>query len=718
MEVKNNNIVKLVLTLFFVIHIIGIAFIFYYQNNVNIFSRLKITSDEQLKVFIITPLNTRAFVGHSGRDTLVIEKRPLKGLEIIKNDKKFFINKDNLYSYNLFAFNFKFNIVSEINKPAIITTAGWLFFNLNIWAYVFIFYLTIISWLLYLKRKFIHVKLKRIKIIIFRWLLRSNTNTWVSFTNNRLGFKPYQKMLVCVLFLMICFNLFYNLGKFPLNHTSLESRRALVAMEMKISGNYIAPTICGQPYLNKFPLGHLIYVPFLKDNINIEGSLRAIAMSFILFCCLIIFFFIKRIKNSFFLASLTSLAFMGSFFVLFFKEIYLYQFFTMICLLLFSINYCLFKANRFFWLFLFSYFITFIGFLTKGYVMLYFNWISLFVLLWIHNQFRLIVSWKHFSGVLLFLLLSAGYFVLYSRYFNTKEYLLQQVLEIDKFSDYDVIARVKSFTGFWGFNMVLFSPILVFFPLLFIKRHLLIILKDKFSSYLFFVSVLGIGIFWCSPEYMPYYILMFIPLIMFLLINLILNINIPKFKHRLYVLLIILIFSSSVFLFPDFSFWRGMEFFIYPFICCLPSFFLIVLPANYRLNTMLFSMFFVMLFLMISKHDFSQTEKDKIAVELNSKNSAKKIIKFINNKPMLVYSSETKIQNAVVFYLEYYGGKIIRVGNPDISYKDTYFLANKNQIKTNYMILDSIPQYVFSTFRKDIRKTNVSYYPIYLIMKQ
>ena len=64
--------------------------------------------------------------------------------------------------------------------------------------------------------------------------------------------------------LMVIFVYLSHLGYLPLDIESDEARRALVTGEMVLSGDYITPTINGEPYLNKPPLYNYIVAGYFK----------------------------------------------------------------------------------------------------------------------------------------------------------------------------------------------------------------------------------------------------------------------------------------------------------------------------------------------------------------------------------------------------------------------------------------------------------------------
>src|SRR5678815_1255789 len=72
---------------------------------------------------------------------------------------------------------------------------------------------------------------------------------------NRLG-------LACLVLFLVTY--LSHLGTLPLDTRTDEARRALVSLEMMLSGDYITPTLNGEVYLNKPPLYNWIMIGWLK----------------------------------------------------------------------------------------------------------------------------------------------------------------------------------------------------------------------------------------------------------------------------------------------------------------------------------------------------------------------------------------------------------------------------------------------------------------------
>jgi len=209
---------------------------------------------------------------------------------------------------------------------------------------------------------------------------------------------------------------------------------------------------------------------------------------------------------------------------------------------------------------------------------------------------------------------------------------------------------------------------------------------------------------------------MFSPLLMILLIDLIFRVNLSSAKHKIVLLLIIfiIIFFSVNNLFQT-ALWIRQ---LIPLFCLITllSILPVLSPLKFRLNVLLFTWFgFLLISYLIDSANLKVLGGEDF--KSSSKYQAEKIIKRINKQPLMVFSSETFIEEKAIFYLEYYSKTILRIANSKTQNDDVYFLANKNQIEADFNILDSIPQYDKNKANKINGSYVQNYCPVYLIKK-
>src|SRR6187399_1870396 len=104
--------------------------------------------------------------------------------------------------------------------------------------------------------------------------------------------KPIDyRLIIRISFALLALVYLAPLGKVPVHTTEDECRRAIIPMEMCLSGDYLRPSLNGELYLNKPPLYNWIVAASYK----IFGSYDAFSLRFpvvlsILAHCLVIFY--------------------------------------------------------------------------------------------------------------------------------------------------------------------------------------------------------------------------------------------------------------------------------------------------------------------------------------------------------------------------------------------------------------------------------------------
>src|SRR5205085_2927161 len=112
------------------------------------------------------------------------------------------------------------------------------------------------------------------------------------------GSPRLQRTLFLICFAGIALVYLTHLGSVPVHLFADECRRALVAMEMDLSGNYLVPTLNGEDYLNKPPL----YSWIISASYHLFGAYSAFALRFpvimsILLHGVVIYLILKKYCN-------------------------------------------------------------------------------------------------------------------------------------------------------------------------------------------------------------------------------------------------------------------------------------------------------------------------------------------------------------------------------------------------------------------------------------
>lgn len=301
-----------------------------------------------------------------------------------------------------------------------------------------------------------------------------------------------------------------------------EPRRALVSIEMMLNGDYILPHIFGWPYYNKPPLFNWIMILFFKLFGNTsEWVVRMPSMISLVVLSLInykiIIKFIDRevaILSSLFIVTSAEILFYGS---LVSGEIDL--FFTLVIYVhIMSIFLCLHK-RKYLQLFLLSYFFTSVGFLTKGLPSIAFQGLSLITALIIYKQIRLLINWRHFAGLGIFILLAGGYvYLLYLRGEHTG-FLVRQFKEASQRTGLET-SVIDTLMGVVvvPLNLIkLLLPWSLFFLIIFRKGLIKRTKNNNLILFIVFIILVNLPLYWFTGDFKARYIYPFLPFIGILL---------------------------------------------------------------------------------------------------------------------------------------------------------------------------------------------------------
>ncbi|KAF5063510.1 Dolichyl-phosphate-mannose-protein mannosyltransferase [anaerobic digester metagenome] len=310
--------------------------------------------------------------------------------------------------------------------------------------------------------------------------------------------------------------LLWHLGFLAINFPTDEPTRAIVALEMIVSGNYVTPTINGDFYYNKPPLYNWIIIAYYKLAGNYsEFTLRLPVVVGLLLFGLTIFWFVRRHlgnKQGFIVAIL----FITSGRILFWDSFLglIDITFSWLVYLSFMLIYHFREKKQYLALFLASYLLTGITFLMKGLPSLVFQGITLLAVFSYNREFRKLFSWRHFAGIGLFLLIIGVY---YYAYFQVHPFDIKIFKTLFSESEKRTIINygwVRFTTHLFTFPLEMFYH---FFPwsvlwIYFFRRDFRSTLREHpFLRFNFIVFIFNIIIYWTSPESYPRYIFMLFP---------------------------------------------------------------------------------------------------------------------------------------------------------------------------------------------------------------
>jgi len=332
----------------------------------------------------------------------------------------------------------------------------------------------------------------------------------------RLKFKFTPINFFIIAFLLAIPAYWINLGDQP--SIDDEAIRAIVAIEMMQSGDYITPTIAGDIYLKKPPLFNwLIIAAFKAYGYFGELPVRTPMMiSLFLYVFVIFYFFRKELNTE--TAVISSIMFLSCGRVLIYESQYglIDLTFSLLTFTFFLTLYRNFNRGNLLRLFVVAYLITAVSFLLKGLPSLVFLGISLLVLLIPSKKFKLLFNWRHFSGIAVFIFIVGAYYV---AYFIKNDVPIEDMLNV---LIGESTRRTPVRFGIWKTILHLFEfPLEViyhFLPwtilvLVFFRKGLIKKIKtNHFLSYLSLIFIFNIIVYWISPEVYPRYILMFMPI--------------------------------------------------------------------------------------------------------------------------------------------------------------------------------------------------------------
>lgn len=327
-------------------------------------------------------------------------------------------------------------------------------------------------------------------------------------------------ILISILFLLPL-ALFTNLGLMPL--ISDEPTRAVVTLEMILSGNFIAPTINGEFYYNKPPLFNWILVGFVKvAGVENEFIFRLPTVISLLMLSLVITLFARKAlgwRN----AVMAALMMITSARILFWDSFQglIDITYSLVTFTGFALLYHLSQRRKWLLMFTATYALAAAGYLMKGLPSIAFQGISLLAWLSYDKQFRKLFSWQHLAGILTFALITGTYYYTY----------LQTNTLDDVFSTlFDQSNRLSDKKGTflsWLLHLVTFpfemiyefAPWTILLLLLLSKKIRVALFTDKFIMFNLLIFSSNIIIYWISADMRPRYLFMLFPLLFVILVK-------------------------------------------------------------------------------------------------------------------------------------------------------------------------------------------------------
>ncbi|MCB9285048.1 MAG: glycosyl transferase [Lewinellaceae bacterium] len=326
---------------------------------------------------------------------------------------------------------------------------------------------------------------------------------------------PTTRLLLLLFGLLLLPSLLINLGL--MTFIDDEAIRSLVALEMKLSGNYVAPTLNGVWYYNKPPLFNWILLGYF----NLFGEWKewvprlATVVSLLGYGATIFYFFRKHYAAR--LAWINALGFITCGRVLLWdSQLGLIDItYSWVTFLAFMVVYHAFERQRWWTLFLVSYALTAAGFLMKGLPSVVFQGLTLLAWFGYRRAWRPLFSLAHVAGGALFLAILGVYYWQYTQYHSLAEIFPTLLSESAKrtavqYGWKDTFLHLLTFPVEMVYHFLPWSLGVVF---LFHRKLWSWIREDAFTFYLALIFAVNILLYWTSVEVYPRYLLMHAPLL-------------------------------------------------------------------------------------------------------------------------------------------------------------------------------------------------------------
>lgn len=323
-------------------------------------------------------------------------------------------------------------------------------------------------------------------------------------------------LLITGLISLYVLSVLINLGF--LNLRVEEARRAIVSLEMMQSGNYVQPHTLGWEYFNKPPAFNWVLAAFIR----MTGSDSEFLLRLPSFICLLIVgichYWIARKYLT------KAVAALSVFFMLTSADLYFYTlsngaeidvFYSLVVYLQAISMFWFYERKKYILLFLVSWSLCAVGFLTKGYPSLVFQCLTLVALCIYARSWKIIFKPQQLVGIISFLLLTGIYYYVYSYYNNPSIpliNLLKESLQKSAVGSETTGRMHRVFT----YPLVLFRVLAPWCLLLLVlfRKQKFYIWSNSFVRFSVLFILLNIGVYWITGAQKTRYIIMFVPFIM------------------------------------------------------------------------------------------------------------------------------------------------------------------------------------------------------------
>ncbi len=503
---------------------------------------------------------------------------------------------------------------------------------------------------------------------------------------NLINFLSKEKNLVLLFSLLLIPAMFINLGVQPL--TADEPTRAVVALEMEYSGNYIVSTINEVFYYKKPPLFNwLICAAFQISGSPSEFVLRLTAVLPMLLFGWYLYKVFKRYTNPK-IAFLSVAMFLTNARVISYDSYlgHIDMLYSWITFITFIVIYEGLKKEKYLMLFVVSYFLSALAFLLKGLPTFIFQGTTLIVCFWMMGRFKKLFSLWHLIGILAFVIPVAGFFYTYNQY-NELWGWVDQLWDQSKQRTVLDKAWYENFIHLFKFpvdHVGHLAPWSLLAVPLFYKSIRNKIAENEFVKMMGIIMVANLPAYWLSPGYYPRYLLMLYPIIFLILAFAWENKNelLKSYEKDLFKVFaglgVLISFGPLVLLLID----LGIP--INPIFSVLITISLLFLSyLMFRKSQM--TLYFLALFILVLRIEFNLVafpHRASTGGVAEYKEFAEQIVEKSKGKKLYTISG---VNHAVSFYIERERGEILkRVDFPDTT---SYYIIFSDEIFGDYQTI-------------------------------
>ncbi len=472
----------------------------------------------------------------------------------------------------------------------------------------------------------------------------------------------------------------HRLGYQPLYQE--EPRRALIALEMIYNDNYVVPTEFGEFYYKKPPVWNWVIIGGYKlFGVN-EFAVRIFSvLSF-----LALGFLIYRVCNRYIgkqHAIISSLFFLVSIDLYFYFSLLgeIDILYSLITIASFITIFHFYEAKKYHLLFIITYTLSAIGFLTKGFPSIIFLVLSLLIFFVYKRDVKRLFSFYHLLGIFLFVAIIGYYFILYNQYNDSAYYLSQLWSRSSKRTLLqENLINLLQHAYLFPFSIlknILPASVMIIF--LFQKKFLNKIRQNKLVEFSFFIFIVNLLIYWISPGTRDRYIYMLYPFPIIILVYFYLEYfkssrnrikNLFNILNGIFIIALPVVSVSIIFI-KDFQFINGLYYYAaVGFIFGGYSFY------KYFKSDQFIRILFVVFTFIIIRFLFNLTvieHRNTYGDSHIQHDHAYEIIDLIGDEKVYLYQT-TDCSHITIFYLEKELGRIVT--RKDQLEKGCYYIAN------------------------------------------